>query len=361
MANESFGEKIHPASPKRRAEAREQGQVARSQEVGTALTVLTAMAALVVFGPALLQNLGDLTRSLLAGQALPLETTNGAYAAFRQYSVQLLGLLAPIVLALLLVGTVSQVVQVGFHVSSRPLGPRWDVLDPIQGFGRRFGRRGWVELLKTLFKVAIIGLTAFVTVKADLEDLVPLLGADGGALVERIGLFTLHLGLRVGLALLVLAALDYGYQKWEFEESIRMTQKELEDEQKQSEGDPQVKSRIRLLQRQMSRNRMIAAVAEADVVITNPIHVAVALKYDRGKMDAPIVVARGLRKMAERIKEEARKHNVPILEDPPLARLLYKETEVGQAIPASMYKAVAQVLAHVWRLRHGTATAGAAR
>ena len=266
-----------------------------------------------------------------------------------------------LLLALLLVGTLSQVVQVGFHVSSRPLGPRWDVLDPIQGFGRRFGRRGWVELLKTLFKVAIIGLTAFVTVKADLEDLVPLLGADGGALVERIGLFTLHLGLRVGLALLVLAALDWGYQKWEFEQSIRMTQKELEDEQKQSEGDPQVKSRIRLLQRQMSRNRMIAAVAEADVVITNPIHVAVALKYDRGKMDAPIVVARGLRKMAERIKEEARKHNVPILEDPPLARLLYKETEVGQAIPASMYKAVAQILAHVWRLRHGTATAGAAR
>ena len=159
----------------------------------------------------------------------------------------------------------------------------------------------------------------------------------------------------------MLAALDWGYQKWEFEQSIRMTQKELEDEQKQSEGDPQVKSRIRLLQRQMSRNRMIAAVAEADVVITNPIHVAVALKYDRGKMDAPIVVARGLRKMAERIKEEARKHNVPILEDPPLARLLYKETEVGQAIPASMYKAVAQILAHVWRLRHGTATAGAAR
>lgn len=351
MARESFGERIHPATQKRRDEARQEGQVARSQEVGTALTVLAAIAALAVFGPALLTRLGDLTRALLGGGALPVDTPGGAYQAFRQLSVETLGLLAPIVLVLAVVGTFSQVAQVGFLFTTRPLGPRWDALDPVQGFARRFGRRGWVELFKTLFKVTVIGLTAFVTVKADLEDLVPLLGADGGALVERIGLFTLHLGLRVGLALLLLAALDYGYQRWEWEQSLRMSQKELEDELKQSEGDPRVKSRIRILQRQMSRNRMIAAVADADVVVTNPVHVAVALKYDRGRMDAPVVVARGLRKMAERIKAEAKKHNVPILEDPPLARLLYKETEVGQAIPVSLYKAVAQILAHVWRLK----------
>lgn len=351
MARESFGERIHPASSRRRAEARDQGQVARSQDLGSALTVLAGMAAFLVFGPALLGRLRDLTRSLLGGRALPIDTPNGVYGTFSQYSLELLGLLAPFVLAVGLVGTATQVAQVGFHVTSRPLGPRWEALDPIQGFSRRFGRSGLVELFKTLFKVAIVGLTAFVTVKADLEDLVPLLGADGGALVERIGLFTVQLGLRVGLALLVLAVLDYGYQRWEFEQSIRMSQKELEDEQKQSEGDPQIKSRIRFLQRQMSRNRMIAAVAGADVVVTNPIHVAVALKYERGRMNAPVVVAKGLRKMAERIKEEARKHDVPILEDPPLARLLYKEAEVGQAIPASMYKAVAQVLAHVYRLR----------
>jgi flagellar biosynthetic protein FlhB len=155
----------------------------------------------------------------------------------------------------------------------------------------------------------------------------------------------------VGLALLALAALDYGYQRWEHEQSIRMSRKEIEEEHRQMEGDPHIKARVRGLQRQLSRNRMIASVAKADVVITNPVHVAVALQYDRATMAAPIVVARGLRKVAERIKEEARKHDVPIVEDPPLARLLFKESKLGAAVPVSVYRAVAQVLAHVWRLR----------
>ncbi len=351
MANESFGERTQPATPKRRSQARNEGQVARSAEVGSALTVLAAMAGLALLGPTLFYRLSELMRSLLAGGQLEVSTPAGANMVFREMSLHVLGLLAPFVLAILLVGVISNVAQVGFLFTTKPLNPKWQVLDPIQGFGRKFGRRGWVELFKTLFKVAIIGLTAFVTVKADLGDLVPLLGADGGTLVEKIGLFTLQLGFRVGLALLVLAALDYGYQRWEWEQSIRMSRKEIDDEQKQSDGDPQVKSRIRLLQRQLSRNRMIAAVADADVVVTNPVHVAVALKYERGSMDAPIVVARGMRKMAQRIKDEARKHNVPILEDPPLARLLYKEAKLEQPIPVDLYQAVAKILAQVWRLR----------
>jgi flagellar biosynthetic protein FlhB len=330
VARETFGERTHRATPRRREEARREGQVARSVELSAALALLVALAALAAFGPGMLQRLGDLTRSLLSGTYSPVATPAAAYRSFRLVSVQVLVTLAPLLLSLLAIGVISNVLQVGFLFTSRPLSPRLSRLDPFQGFARVFGRRGLVELAKAL---------------------VPSLGTDGGALLERVGGTTLKLGLRIGLALLALAALDYGYQRWEHERSIRMSQKEIEEEQKQQEGDPRVRARIRILQRLLSRRRMMAEVPQADVIVTNPVHVAVALKYDRRSMRAPVVVARGMRKLAEKIKKVAGEHSVPIVEDPPLARLLYKEAPLGRPIPVSLYRAVAQVLAHVWRLR----------
>lgn len=351
MAKESFGDRTHGATPRRREEARRQGQVARSPELGSALVLLAAMVALVGLGPALLMRLAQIQRALLSGMWIRIESPESAIFTFQKLSAESLLALAPFVLVLLAAGIVSNVAQVGFLFTTKPLAPKWSVLDPIQGFARKFGRRGAVELVKTIFKLAIIAGVAYLTLSANLGDLVPLIGADGGTLLSRVGHITVQLGTRVGLALLALAAFDYGYQRWEYEQSIRMSRKEIEEEQKQMEGDPHVKARVRGLQRQLSHNRMIASVAKADVVITNPVHVAIALQYDRATMAAPIVVARGLRKVAERIKEEARKHDVPIVEDPPLARLLYKESKLGEAVPVSVYRAVAQVLAHVWRLK----------
>jgi flagellar biosynthetic protein FlhB len=351
VARETFGERTHRATPRRREEARREGQVARSVELSAALALLVALAALAAFGPGMLQRLGDLTRSLLSGTYSPVATPAAAYRSFRLVSVQVLVTLAPLLLSLLAIGVISNVLQVGFLFTSRPLSPRLSRLDPFQGFARVFGRRGLVELAKALVKVGVIGVIAYLTLSTDLESLLPSLGTDGGALLERVGGTTLKLGLRIGLALLALAALDYGYQRWEHERSIRMSQKEIEEEQKQQEGDPRVRARIRILQRLLSRRRMMAEVPQADVIVTNPVHVAVALKYDRRSMRAPVVVARGMRKLAEKIKKVAGEHSVPIVEDPPLARLLYKEAPLGRPIPVSLYRAVAQVLAHVWRLR----------
>lgn len=351
MAKDTFGERTQRATPKRREDARLQGQVARSFELNTAILLIAGVVTLSFLGPALVGRLADLCRVFFHGMARPLDSPADALALFHLVTRQLLIALAPLLLTLAAVGVISNVAQVGFVFTTNALTPRWEMLDPIQGFARKFGRRGWVELAKAILKLVLIGTIAYFTVAADLDELLPLAGVDGATLMDKVGGLVTQLGLRIGVALLALAAVDYGYQRWEYEESIKMSTKEIEEEQRQMEGDPQVKSRIRVLQRQLGRNRMISEVAKADVVVTNPTHVAVALKYDRATMAAPVVLARGMRKLAARIRAEAEKHGIPIVEDPPLARLLYKKSKIGQPIPVGLYQAVAQLLAHVWRLR----------
>lgn len=353
MAEEQFGERTEPATQRRKDEARREGRVARSVELTSAITLLAALAALAGFGPALLENLLGLVRGLILESSKPAATSGEIYGLFRVLSVRVGLLLLPLLLCVAAVGVSANLAQVGFLFTTKTLMPRWQLLDPIQGLRRLWSIRGLVELGKALLKVLIIGGVAYGTVVADMAQLLPLAGTDGRTLLLAVGSSTLRLGTRVGLALLGLAVLDYAYQRWEWERSLRMTRREVEEEQKEMEGDPRLKSRIRALQRERARRRMILDVKKADVVITNPIHVAVALQYDRGRMAAPIVLAKGLRKIAERIKQEARDHRIPIIEDPPLARVLHKTATIGKPIPADLYRAVAQVLAHVWRLRRG--------
>lgn len=357
MAEDQYGERTEQATERRKDEARQNGQVARSAELVSAVALLAGMAGLAGFGPGILVRLSDLVRQLLSNIDHPAASSAEIYSLFQNLSLQMALLLLPLSLCLTAVGVGTNVAQVGFLFTTRPLAPRWSVLNPIQGSKRFFSVRGGVELVKAILKVVIIASVAWGTVVVDVERLLPLAGANGATILERVGAATLRLGFRVGLALLVLAAIDYAYQRWEWERSLRMTRKEIEQEQKEQEGDPRVKARIRMLQRQAARRRMVADVKKADVVITNPVHVAVALQYDRGSMDAPLVLAKGLRKVAERIKEEAKKHGIPIVEDPPLARLLFKKSALGKPIPGGLYRAVAQVLAHVWRLRQGIRSA----
>jgi flagellar biosynthesis protein FlhB len=351
LANDAYGERTESATPKRREEARSEGKVARSTELTNALALLAGVAGLAFLGGGLMQRLSELFRSLLSASPAGLATEAGVYFTFQRLALQITMILLPLLATLVGVGLASNVLQVGFMLTGRPIAPRWSLLDPVEGFKRILSLRSVTELLKSILKVTIVGLIAWLTLKSDLDRLVPLTGADGASLVVQVGAATIRLGVRVGLALLVLGILDYGYQRWEFERSIRMSKQELEEEQKQTEGDPQVKARVRVAQRLLARRRMMVDVAKADVVVTNPTHYAVALKYDRPTMPAPLVVAKGMRKLAERIKEVAKENRVPVVEDPPLARLLYKECEVGSAVPVSVYQAVARVLAYVWKLR----------
>jgi len=351
------GERSEQATPRRREQARSEGRVARSVELTSALVLLSSMVALLGFGPRLLIQLEAVLRDGLMASARPIESISEVHLLFQRLATQTALVLMPLVLTLSVVGVSSKKKQVGFLFTTKTITPRWSLLDPIAGIKRIFSTRGLVELVKAVVKVAIVGSIAWITVIRDMESFLPLAGSGGQSLLLQIGASTVRLGFRVGLAFFILAALDYGYQRWEYERSLRMTRKEIEEEQKETEGDPRTKARVRALQRQAARRRMMTDIRTADVVITNPVHVAIALKYDRTKMNAPVVVARGLRKLAEKIKEEARRHNIPIVEDPPLARLLYKTAPLGKPIPSDVYRAVAQVLAYVWRLKRGVRSA----
>jgi flagellar biosynthesis protein FlhB len=358
LARETFGEQTERATPKRREEARREGKVARSGELTSSLVLLAGVGALAAFSGSMVRGLADLTRGSLIAMSTPAETQGSVYAIFTRLSLEMTRILLPFVLTVAAVGLAANVAQVGFMISTGPLSPRWAMINPVEGFKRIFSLRSATELVKAILKVAVIGAIAYATVSSDLSRLIPLQGAEGGAVLTHVGQSTVRLGLRVGFALLALAVLDYGYQRWEYERSLRMSRQEIIEEQKQTEGDPQIKARIRLLQRLNARRRMMQDVAKATVVVTNPTHYAVALKYERTQMAAPLVVGKGMRKLAERIKETARQNRVPIVEDPPLARLLYKEGKLGRPIPVSLYRAVAQVLAHVWRLRQRAAGVG---
>lgn len=244
----------------------------------------------------------------------------------------------------------GQLLQVGFHVSTESLAPQLGRINPVEGAKRIFSKRALVELAKATLKIAVIGYMAYMAVKPDLGKLPSLLymeppeaAAFAARLVGKIALW-------IGSCMLAVAAIDYLYQRWEHEDSIKMSVQDIKDELKQTEGDPYIRSAIRARQRQLAQSRMMQAVPTADVVITNPTHVAVAIRYDAPSMNAPVIVAKGIALIAERIREIAKDNNVPIVENPPLARTLHELGEVGQEIPVELYQAVAEVLAYVYRL-----------
>jgi flagellar biosynthetic protein FlhB len=339
------------ATPKRRQEARERGQVAKSRELAGALSLLAVVAGLWFLGPTIWEGLTQELKQYLQGvtgaelQIADIHTLISG-SLMRQFA-----LIAPVLGAALVVSVLTHVLQVGLLFTTDPLLPRFSRLNPASGLSRLFSLQAVMELLKAVLKLAIVGAVAFSSVQASWPTLF-LLGEQGvgGFFAGLSGIAAGLLG-RSGLALLVLGGLDYAFQRWHHEQSLKMTKQEVRDEARQQEGDPKIKARIRSMQRDLSRRQMMAAVPQATVVITNPTHLAVALAYDRGKMAAPQVVARGAGHLAERIKTLAREAGVPIMEDKPLARALYRHVEVGEYIPATLYKAVAQVLAYVYSLQ----------
>jgi len=351
MAFGARDDRTERATPKRRQEARERGQIPRSRELAGALSLLSVVVALWFLGPAIWEGLAqEMTHALQGLSRTDLHLTD-IQSLIGSTLLRHLSLIAPVLGVALVIGVMANVLQVGVLFTTNPLLPRWSRLNPASGFSRLFSTQSAAELAKALLKLAIVGAVAFFNLRAD-ANAVFLLGEQGVAPYFA-GLSRMVGGLlgKSGLALLVLGGLDYLFQRWQHEQDLKMTKTEVKDEARQQEVDPKIKARIRSMQRDLSRRQMMAAVPQATVVITNPTHLAVALRYERGAIPAPRVVARGAGYLAERIKTLAREAGVPIVEDQPLARSLYRHVKVGEFIPAALYQAVAQILAYVYSLQ----------
>jgi len=344
-------EKTEQATPKRREEAREKGQVAKSRELAS-VAVLGACLLYFYFGASsMITQIMDLMKMYFrkSGQ-LSISTVNIQPLMF-DLLFQIFIIVIPLLLVALFAGFIVNILQVGFVVSSEALTPKFSKIDPIKGFKRLFSMQSFVELIKSILKIAIVGMVAYLTIKSESEMIFPLMDHNIPDIFAYIGKVSFKILYTTCWVLIVLAVLDYAYQKWEHEKSIKMAKQEIKEENKQSEGDPLIKGRIKRLQREMSRKRMMAAVPKADVVITNPTHFAIAIRYESETMRAPVVIAKGADFLAEKIKEIAANNGVPIVENKPVAQVLYKMVDVEQAIPENLYKAVAEILAHVYSLK----------
>jgi flagellar biosynthetic protein FlhB len=261
-------------------------------------------------------------------------------------------LIAPIVFGFLVIGLAAGYLQVGFMFSPKAMQPGFEKMNPLNGMKKiLLSRRSVVELAKSIIKIVVVGTVAYGAIQDVLAETPTLVDSDPAGLLGFIGQAGFSIGLRTGLAFLVLAAVDYFYQRFEFEKEMRMSKEEVKEETKSTEGDPQVKSRVRSIQRRIAYRRMMQDVPKADVVVTNPTHLAVALRYDVERMNAPTVVAKGADLVALKIKEIALAHRIPVVEDRPLAQALYRSVEVGGLIPEKLFQAVAQLLAYIYRLR----------
>ncbi len=351
MAEGSSGEKTEAATGKRREKALEEGQVAVSQEVNSLIVLLLAFSLLFVVGGFMSRLLGENSRYLF-GQA-HIFLLDNPYALVEIASANfalILKTLAPIMLTVMVAGVAANVLQVGWHVNISAMAFRWSKLNPVSGLKQIVSKKSAFELFKNVLKITIISTMGWLTINGVIGEVVgtSLLTLDGAAAVGKTMMMKLVYRMLALLALLAVA--DWTFQKWQHEEDLKMTKQEVKEEAKDLDGDPQIKARIRSMQLENLRRRMMADVPTADVVITNPTHFAVALKYMPGD-PAPKVVAKGADHVARRIKEIARENRVPVIENKPLARALHKVVEIGHYIPDELYKAVAEILAYVYRLK----------
>lgn len=352
MDEENKDQKTEEPSAKRIQDAEERGNFAHSRELTSAFILMMAILAFTLGGSFVTKKMMATWHNLIS-QAHTVEPTIPAMRELLAWIVQnVLTILSPILLSIMVGGIVVNLMQTGgLKFSGHPLIPKFNKLNPISGTQRMFSMVALMELFKSLFKVTLISLIAFFTIKSHFSEIPAMTDFGVGQILTFMGRVGLEIMIQVLLALIVLAFIDYLFQRFTYMKNLRMTKQEVKDERKDTEGSPQVKQRIRSVQLEMMRRRMMAAVPEADVIVTNPTHYSIAIKYDRNRHDAPVVVAKGMGPVALRIREIARENDVPLVEDKPLARLLYKTVDIGQYIPAELYRAVAEILAYVYRLK----------
>ncbi|WP_433957754.1 flagellar biosynthesis protein FlhB [Cytobacillus horneckiae] len=346
------GEKTEKATPKKKQDTRKKGQVAKSQDVNTALLLL-AVFIFLFFASDYLHGITIYILEHSFQEYLSLAVTNeNIYQIFMDVLKELLMLLGPIMAIAMVAGVAANYLQVGVLFTAKPIEPKLEKLDPIKGFKRIFSIRAIVEMLKSILKISFVGVVAFAVLWLRIDEILILSQKSVGTALVTITNLTIQMGLFAAIALLFLSILDYLYQKYDYEKNIRMSKQDIKDEHKNSEGDPLIKSKIKQRQREMAMRRMMQEVPKADVIITNPTHFAVCLKYDESVSDAPIVVAKGVDMVAQKIKLIAKEHDVMTVENRPLARALYDQADIGDSIPEEFFKAVAEILAYVYRIKN---------
>ncbi len=344
------GEKTEAPTPRRLQDAREKGQVAKSNDLTAAVGLLAGLIVLDLYGKAIFQNFKYLMVRAFTMEDIPLSSMLAFQESWRLLIMKSMAILGPIFVVLFIIAVLANLFQVGFMLSTQPITPKLDKISPLQGFKRLFSLRTFVRFAMSMFKVGIIGLVAYLSIQSDLPELVGLTMLSFTEVISFSAEMVYMLGLRMAAILLILAIIDYAYQKYQMTQDLRMTKDEVKEEMKRMEGDPIMRQRRRKVAQELAMQRMSQAVPNADVVVTNPTHIAIALKYDHDTMPAPKVVAKGADFVAARIREIAMENGVPMVERKPLARALYKACDVGDYIPADLYKAVAEVLAYVFEL-----------
>jgi flagellar biosynthetic protein FlhB len=353
MADDLGQSRTEPATPRRREEARQQGQVAYSNELVSGLLLLAGVAALVVGAGTLGSGLLEAVRGGLLGSHVPDPSPERVQQIFLGLLGRGLGLVGVLLSCLFLLGLAAGTLQVGWHVIPSLTAFNWARLSPAAGAGRLFSLASSLRALLAVIKAAAVGLAAWWVLRGRLTELSALAETTLGAAAGVAWGTAMRMALAGAGVLALVGLADYLFQRWRLEQSLRMTRQELKEEIKREDGDPQIKARVRKLQREAARKRMLKEVPRATVVITNPTHLAVALRYDGTTMVAPRVVAKGAGFVARRIAELARRHAVPVVERKAVAQALYKAAKVDQQIPAALYHAVAEILAYVYRLGAG--------
>ena len=347
------GDKTEKATPKKRRDARKKGQVRRSTEVNTTFCTLVMFGLLFLIWPWFIERLMNIFSEQLGAHSIIQASnglnTNDVMRIFRRVLLNMLGVLFPILGAAMIAGFAINFIQIGWLFTTQPLGMKLNRISPISGFKRMFSMRTIVDMIKSILKLLVLGYIAYLDYRGLLNQFSTYVGLNVLNTFIQIMRTAFLMALKMCLAMVLISAADFLYQWWKYEKDLRMSKQEVKDEYKMMEGDPQIKGKIRSKQRQLSMMRMMSRVPEADVVITNPTHYAVALKYDEKTSSAPVVIAKGQDYIARKIREVAEENYVQIVENPPLAQSLYIMCEVDDEIPADLYQAVADVLVFVYR------------
>lgn len=345
--------KTEKATPKKKEDARKKGQVLHSREVNTALVLLSAFLCIKLLGGYMYSVLQNFWIRIMEEypQQRDIFTLPVLTKLFYECILCMGKIIAPVLAVVFITALAVSYAQVGVLFTTETLAFKFERINPISGLKRVFSLRSIVELVKSLLKIFFIGYVAYSYIKSETANMLNLMAMEPLESVSYIASLCINVAIRISFSLLFIALLDYVYQWWDYEKSLRMTKQEIKEEYKQMEGNPEIKGKIKQKQRQMSMRRMMAEVPKADVVITNPTHFAVAIKYDASIGEAPIVLAKGQDFIAQRIKEIARENKVEIVENKPLARQIYASVEIGEAIPQELYQAVAEVLAFVFSLK----------
>ena len=358
FADGEGGEKTEPATQKKLSDARKEGKVAKSKDLTQGFELLVLFLCLKIFIGYVGERMIGLFGSTIGRMAEFMEVNRGHLSMMaistmlNNAILELFLIIWPFLLFGFVIAFLVTLYQVGWKVSGKPLHPKLSKFNPINGFKRIFSKDSIFELVKSIFKIGIIAYIVYTNIVDKANDLFILYEISLNQAIALIGEIILDVGVQIAVVFVVIGFVDYLYQKWKFSEDMKMTKQEVKDEYKNTEGDPKVKGKIRQKMREVSQRRMMQDVPKADVVITNPTHFAVAIKYDAEVSRAPIVLAKGEDYLAQKIKEVAREHNVEIVENKPLARMLYHNVDIGAEIPPELYQSVAEVLAMVYQMKN---------